>query len=131
MITAVDSSVLLDVATNDGRFGARSVKALKLGRSEGRLIVSELVVAEIVPVCGARTEAFLSSLSIDFVASTRSSSIRAGAMYSKYLKRSGKRGRVIADFLIGAHAREHADRLLTRDGGFLRDYFGETLVWYP
>lgn len=131
MITAVDSSVLLDIATNDARYGSRSVDAFKSARIQGRLIVSEFVIAEVAPICGAQTSAFLSSLSVNFVPSTQSSALRAGELFGAYLERGGKRGRIVADFLIGAHAEEHAGRLLTRDGGFLRDYFSSVVAWYP
>lgn len=130
MITAIDSSVLLDIATNDPRHGVNSAKALKTARKQGRLIVSEFVIAEITPICGSRTDAFLSSLSVHFAASSRSSSLRAGRMFAAYLERGGKRGRIVADFLIGAHAIEHAGRLLTRDEGFIRDYFSDVVTWY-
>ena len=131
MITAIYSSVILDVATNDSQHGSRSAKALKLARKQGRIIVSAFVIAEIAPICGQQTDGFLESLNIQFVPTTKKGSLHAGKMFTNYLARGGKRGRIVADFLIGTHAAEHADRLLTRNAGFLRDYFTKAVIWYP
>jgi predicted nucleic acid-binding protein len=38
---------------------------------------------------------------------------------------------VIADFLIGAHALVHADRLFARDPGHFRDYFKALSILDP
>jgi hypothetical protein len=55
----------------------------------------------------------------------------AGEMWGQYRARGGDRKRVIADFLIAAHAKVQCDRLLTRDRGFSRDYFGDLAVIDP
>ena len=44
---------------------------------------------------------------------------------------TGKRGRVVPDFLIAAHAQLLADRLLARDRGYYRDYFARLVLWDP
>ena len=52
MRTAVDSSVLLDVLTDDPAFAGKSEAALRQAMAEGVLLVCETVVAEILPVLG-------------------------------------------------------------------------------
>ena len=124
MITAVDSSVLLDVLCDDPVFADRSGKAMRRAMAEGRLIMCECVLAEIRPALSEEDlREFIADWHIDFVPSTEESSLLAGAHFERYLKRGGKSVRVIPDFLVGAHARLFADRLLARDRGYLRDYF--------
>jgi len=133
MITALDSSVILDVLLPDSEHAQRSIEALKRARLEGQLIICDVVLAEITPVVG--TDDAMKSLLDDWqlvhVPSTQDTALLAGQMFRQYLQRGGRRGRIVADFLIGAHATAHADRLLSRDDGFLRDYFEELEIWHP
>ncbi len=133
MITSVDSSVLLDVLLNDPDFVALSLAALEQCRNEGKVIICEAVIAEISPALSGQkdVEEFLDDLGAEFTAISREASIEAGQIFSRYLESGGKRGRVAADFLIGAHAKLQADRLLTRDDGFYRKHFGRLKVISP
>lgn len=121
MISAVDSSVLLDVLTG-GPFAEASEAALRTAAQQGRLIVGECVVAEIAPALpdAASVAEFLEDLEVEYVPSSREVAIAAGDLFRAYLDRGGKAGRVVADLLIAAHARVHADRLIARDRGLLR-----------
>jgi hypothetical protein len=55
----------------------------------------------------------------------------AATAWRTYRADAGPRTRVVADFLIGAHASTQADRLLTRDRGFYRRYFDDLNVLDP
>jgi len=133
MISAVDSSVVLDVVMDDPVFAKASEHALSTAALEGQLVVCDCVLAEIYPAFGEQLlfNEFFVDWQFEFIPSSRGSAILAGQHFATYLKRGGKQGRIVADFLIGAHAQLHADRLIARDRGYLRDYFGDLLVLDP
>ena len=133
MISAVDSSVILDVVTADPRHADEAERVLRRASREGQIIVCECVLAEIHPAFDDPDsfEEFLTDWQVEFVPSSRQSAILAGRHFSAYLERGGARRRIVADFLIGAHAQTLADRLVARDRGYLRDYFSGLLLLDP
>ena len=133
MITAVDTNVLLDVFGADPEFGPRSAGALRKCLAEGGLIACEVVWAETTASFAdtAPAEKALTGLRIGFSALDASISLAAGQAWRAYRKAGGTRERVVADFLIGAHASARTDRLLTRDRGFYRSCFADLPIIDP
>lgn len=133
MITAVDTNVLLDVFVADPAFGEASANLLRRCRAEGRLVACDVVWAEVGGTFPSTEDAqeALARLNVDFSPLGPEEALAAGTAWSRYRRRGGKRHRVIADFLIGAHAAAHSDRLLTRDRGFYRSYFEDLSVLDP
>src|SRR4051812_7874637 len=124
MALAIDSSVLLDVLLADPLHAKSSENAIRHASTVEGLIINEVVIAELTPVlAGASIKEFLSDWQIQFLPSSVESAELAGKMFRTYLERGGKRGRVVPDFLIAAHAQVHASGLLARDRGYYRDYF--------
>jgi hypothetical protein len=131
VITAVDSSVLIDILSNDATFGQSSIAAIRESAALGSLIVCPVVWAEIrgrfddTP----RMENALSEAGIVFDPFDRDCANLAGRYWRDYRSRGGTRTRIIADFFIGAHAQIRGGRLLTRDRGFYRRYFSDLEVF--
>ena len=133
MITALDTNVLLDIWLPDPVFAQKSWEAVVAADERGGLVICEVVYAELAPRF-ATQEAFdrlLDDLGIKVTPVPKRAAFQAGHAWDRYRKAGGKRTRIMADFLIGAHASVVADQFMTRDQGFYRSYFARLAVFDP
>ena len=132
MKTAVDSSVLFDIVKGaPGAVGAQA--ALELALAQGSACVCAVVVAELGRYFASAQDLrdFLNDCQLEHDALAMSSAMEAARIMREYARNQGPRLRVAPDFLIGAHATQQADALLTTDSGFFRQYFKSLKVLTP
>ena len=127
MITAVDTNVLLDLFIAIAVNQAESREHIATALEAGELIISEIVYAELVPNFEdrARLESALRDTDVQLSPIDSDVAWEAGRRWMQYRRAGGPRTRMLAYFLIGAHALLKADQFLTRDRGFSESYFPE------
>ncbi len=133
METFVDSSVLLDVFTEDRRWLAWSERELARAAGRGAIVLNAVVLAEIAPRF-SRVEALRAALpsmaTIEQI--PLDASYLAGHAHARYRRAGGSRAAVLPDFLIGAHAAVTDRPLLTRDPRRVSTYMpGVALIAPP
>lgn len=132
MKTAVDSSVLFEIVK--GAPGAAAAQAaLEAALAHGSLCVCAVVVAELGRYFDRSDTLaeFLADCQIDHEPMSLQTALGAADIMRGYARNKGPRERVAPDFLIGAHAMQQCDALLTSDGGFFRHYFAGLKVVSP
>lgn len=114
--TFVDSSVLLDVFTEDPTWLGWSEAELTAAAQRGALVVNAVVLAEIA-LRFSRIEALRASLPSMAILEPipLTASFLAGHAHAGYRRAGGRREAILPDFLIGAHAAVSGRPLLTRD----------------
>lgn len=138
MITALDTNIIVALWDRNRALSLTAQTALDNALTDGGLVVSAPVFAELMAAPG-RSENFLDSFIRDtgiVLEWNLQEGIwrAAGRAFQKYSARRREKHpsaprRILADFLIGAHAFERGYRLLTLDDGLYRVAFpGLTLV---
>jgi predicted nucleic acid-binding protein len=148
-ITAVDTSILLDILIPNQIFIENSLKKLVSATNDGLVIVCDLVYAELTSQFNSINDLnkFLLETHLKISTITQETLFCAGQLWSSYEEKKIKKyycpscgsnikikcdncqceietpKRILNDFIIGAHATKQASGLLTRDRGFYRHYF--------
>jgi hypothetical protein len=133
MITAIDTNVLLDVLIPNEKFIELSSRAIEKAAGEGSLVVCDAVYGELCVQFTAQRECeeFLDKNEIRIEPLSRSALFLASRIWLSNMQQGGPRPRILADFLIGAHAMTQANRLVSRDRGFYRKLFPKLSVIDP
>jgi len=116
----VDTNVILDVLGADATFGESSAKTLSDCAQTGVLVVNSVILAEVSATLDSLEELneLMPSALFRRDAIPLEASFLAGRAFYAYKHRGGQKGRVLADFLIGAHAATAEFGLLSRDEGY-------------
>jgi predicted nucleic acid-binding protein len=121
----VDANVILDIWDPDPVWHAWSVAQLRKQSLLHDLAINPIIYAEISVsfTTPPNLDKKLVEMQISVLSISRPTAFLAGKAYQKYRRRSGTKGNVLADFLIGAHAAVLACPLLTRDTRVYPTYF--------
>jgi hypothetical protein len=129
----VDSSVLLDVFSEDPAWFDWSSEALAEVAEESLLVINPIIYAEI-SVRFSRIEELEEALQADRFEREPlpwEAGFLAGKCFLDYRRRGGERRSPLPDFCIGAHAAVRGMTLLTRDASRFRTYFPRLSIIAP
>jgi predicted nucleic acid-binding protein len=129
----VDTCVLVDVSTADPRWMDWSVEQLAAWADRGPLLIAPIVFAEWCADFDAYEAAHdaVAAFGLTWQEPPRQALFLASRAHLAYRRRGGTRARVLADFLIGAHAAVIRAPVLTRDPHRFQSYFPSLEVVTP
>ena len=124
-VTLVDSSVMLDILTQDAAWSQWSGDALARARDHGALVINPIIYAEVSAGFNRIEDLDDAVPAADFEREPLpyQAGFLAGKAFLSYRKRGGQRRSPWPDFYIGAHAAVRRYQLLTRDAARYHTYF--------
>jgi predicted nucleic acid-binding protein len=130
-VILVDSNVLIDLIEPDGAWRNWSEEAILA--AEDSLAVNAVVIAEIARQFRSLDDelSFLDRLGAKRLPITDAAAFHAGKAHADYRASGGRRGGILADFLIGGHATALNATLLTRDKRRFAAYFPNLILITP
>lgn len=131
--TIVDTNVLVDILHADPVWAGWSEKRMEAARREGRLVINQLIYAEI---CAGyptqrQTDKALTSAIFRRESLPWEAAFGAGHAFLAYRRAQGRKRSPLPDFYIAAHADCRGYRLLTRDPARYRRYFPALKIIAP
>ena len=128
----VDSNVAMDALDPDSSFHDWAQEQLVEAQEAGTFF-NHVVVAELAARAMSVSELnrMLGFLRIPIEPLDKAVAYRAGQAFNVWIRNGGRRGALLPDFLIGAHAAVENARILTRDARRFRTYFPELELILP
>jgi len=140
MITALDTNILVSLWNEDDSLNLAAKAAMSAALDKGSLIIAAPVFSELL-ASPWKDEAFLdeffaaTGISVDWNLDEPIWRIAGRAFHDHSARRRRKREpgprRIVADFLIGAHAFQNGFSLLTLDARFFRATFPRLSIVTP
>jgi predicted nucleic acid-binding protein len=121
----VDANVLLDVLTDDPKWGRWAEERLLAVGETDELAIDPIIYAELAPAYRTVTELerALRGWPVRRLPLPYAAGFLAGHVFVRYRREGGQRRSPLPDFYIGAHAQTEGMTLLTRDATRYRTYF--------
>jgi predicted nucleic acid-binding protein len=137
MTAAIDTNVIVALWNKDDIQNRAAQKALEETQERGGLVICGAVYAELLAAPG-RTEVFIdgfceeTGIGVEWELGEKVWRAAGVAFQSYAARRRKQKGaeprRILADFLIGAHALVNGYKLLTLDGGMYRASYPRLMI---
>jgi predicted nucleic acid-binding protein len=124
-VILIDSCVVTDLAAPDSAWFEWSASTLEKLDRDNTLVINPIIYAE----CSVGferiedVEALFEHLGFAMRPLPKEALFLAGNAFLQYCRRQGRKGNVLPDFFIGAHAAVAGYRLISRDKGRFSTYF--------